>query len=205
MPTLVVGLFGEEISARRAVRDLEEASILSADITFISGKVTDAGDEYFPSGRRQRGDAVAIRASIGGALGAGAGLLTGFGILSISGLGSIVAAGWLAAAAMGAIAGAAAGGVMGLLWGAGSRLERAQTQTQNLERGDSVVAVRTKGVLASTARAILAAAGGVDPDDRSARFRDEGSNHSEETSAPFAGPEHGPTRAPLRYRDMLRH
>jgi hypothetical protein len=124
--------------AERAVLDLQDAGVPSNDISLVTNKTvtaeTDAPDDLVP---------FATGAGLGSLAGGGVGLLTGLGLMAIPGVGPVVAAGWLASTAVGAIAGSATGGLIGALVGTGLHQDDAQFYTEAVQRGGTLVAVKT--------------------------------------------------------------
>ncbi len=135
----ITALFDTYAAAATAVSRLEASGIPHADISIVSNdpahrSALEATDEN---------TGTATGASLGTVLGGGAGLLAGLGMLAIPGLGPVVAAGWLASTLVGAGIGAAAGGVVGALTDAGVSHEDAHAYAEGINRGGTLVTVRT--------------------------------------------------------------
>ena len=135
--------------ASSVVTALESAGIPHSDISIVSGDQA-AGSSGtgtttgMTSGDPTQGAATGAGtgATLGTVLGGGAGLLAGIGSLAIPGIGPIVAAGWLVAALTGAGVGAAAGGLVGSLTGAGVNEADAQTYSNDVSSGRTLVTAR---------------------------------------------------------------
>ena len=145
--------------ASRVVTSLEAAGVPQADISLVSGDKTATGNSStgMTSGDAQQGAATGAGtgATVGTVVGGGAGLLAGIGALVIPGVGPLVAAGWLVAAVTGAGVGAATGGLLGSLTGAGLSEADARTYSEGVERGGTLVTVRTEEAQASRIEAIM--------------------------------------------------
>ena len=135
--------------ASNVVTALESAGIPHSDISIVSGDQAagSAGTGTttgMTSGDPAQGAATGAGtgATLGTVLGGGAGLLAGIGSLAIPGIGPIVAAGWLVAALTGAGVGAAAGGLVGSLTGAGVNEADAQTYSNDVSSGRTLVTAR---------------------------------------------------------------
>ena len=149
--------------ARAAVDAVEKAGIPSKDVSIVANKYVSA--EYADVDDVNK---AAAGAGIGGAVGAGAGLL------AIPGLGPVVAAGWLASTAAVAAGGAAAGGIVGALVDAGTDKEHAEVYSESVRRGGTLVTARVNDADASRVEAILANYRPIDPVARGADYRKEG-------------------------------
>ncbi len=154
--------------AERAVRDLEQAGVPSADISLVANKYV--SEQY---ANVDEASPAASGAGIGAAVGGGAGLLAGIGLLAIPGLGPVVAAGWLASTALGAVAGSAAGGIIGALVGAGTSEDHANVYSEAVRRGGTLVTVRTNEPN-SRIEGILNEYRPVDPELRGKEYRNTG-------------------------------
>ena len=173
MKRTITALFDDYDDAVEAVRQLREAGITDADISFVSGS------EKHRSATRSDVDDDAVSdtgkgAAIGGVIGGGAGLLAGLGMLAIPGLGPVVAAGWLASTLAGLAAGAATGGLVGALVDAGVPEDEAHAYAEGIRRGGTIVTVRVDESLADPALDILGDEGTVNMDQRTAQWRHEG-------------------------------
>ena len=155
MTVTISRLYDDPIAAQRVVRDLEAAGIASRDISIVSSNADNwyGGDtkrdtktsrkvDRDHDGADDRAEGAAAGAGIGAALGGAAGLLAGLGIMAIPGIGPVVAAGWLAATATGAVAGGATGGIIGALTQAGVSKSDAETYSEGVRRGGTLVTAR---------------------------------------------------------------
>jgi hypothetical protein len=173
----VTAMFDRYHDAAEAVGRLEAAGIPHADISIVSNDATKR-DSYTTTGATKDHDATGTGtgtgASLGTVLGGGAGLLAGLGMLAIPGLGPVVAAGWLASTLVGAGAGAATGGLIGALTGAGIDETHAHSYAEGINRGGTLVTVRTDETRVATVTDILDDEGTVDLDQRESSWRQEG-------------------------------
>lgn len=144
----VTRLFDDYDQARRAVGALENAGFSSSDVSLVS-RYNDSGELTDDS------SAAATGATIGGMAGAGAGILTALGVIAIPGIGPLVAAGVLATTLAGAAAGAASGGLVGALVDYGESDVDANTYSEAVRRGSTLVTVRAEEGRAVQAEAIL--------------------------------------------------
>lgn len=104
-------------------------------------------------GRQMGGDDnAAAGAGIGSAAGAATGFVLSIGALSLPGVGPVIAAGWFLG---GAAAGAVAGGIVGALIDAGVPEADASRQSQALNDGSALVAVRAEPQEATLVEAIM--------------------------------------------------
>lgn len=178
----ITAMFDNYDDAAKAVGKLESAGVPHANISIVSNDTATRGTyaerPYATSGTGQDNDATekgtGTGASVGTVLGGGAGLLAGFGMLAIPGLGPVVAAGWLASTLVGAGAGAATGGIIGALTGAGVDETHAHSYAEGINRGGTLVTVRTEQDMASDVTDILDDDGTVDMGARESSWRTEG-------------------------------
>ena len=154
--------------AERAVKSLEAAGVPSSDISLVANKYV--SDKY---AHVDDASATASGATIGAAIGGGAGLLAGLGLMAIPGLGPVVAAGWFASTALGLVAGSATGGVIGALVDAGTPEHDAHVYSEAVRRGGTLVTVRTELPRANIER-ILNEARPIDPLTRGDEYRKGG-------------------------------
>jgi hypothetical protein len=174
MQKTFAAMFDHYEDAARAVGRLKTLGVPDRDIGMISN---DAAQR-----ERTRGEFRAVEndseaasgAAIGGALGAGTGLLAGLGLLAIPGLGPVVAAGWVAATLVGAGAGAAAGGLIGSLVDAGVTEEDAHLYAEGIRRGGTLVTVQCDDAACQPIIDILDDEGTVHIDERAEGWRKEG-------------------------------
>lgn len=124
--------------AERVVLDLQDAGVLSSDISLVANRAVRTGND-------DADDLAAFvtGAGLGSLAGGGVGLLTGLGLIAIPGVGSVVAAGWLASTAIGAIAGSATGGLIGALIGTGLHQDDAQSYVEAVRQGGTLVTVKS--------------------------------------------------------------
>jgi hypothetical protein len=179
----ITALFDTYPAAGAAVSRLEAAGISHDDISLVSNDP--AHRSYLAETGGDTGTATG--ASLGTILGGGAGLLAGLGMLAIPGLGPVVAAGWLASTLVGAGIGAAAGGVVGALTDAGVSHEDAHAYAEGINRGGTLVTVRTDESRAGIAADILDAEGTVDMDARASDWRSSGWSGTYVGSDPVTG------------------
>ena len=177
MNKTVTAMFDRYSDAAQAVSKLEAAGIPHSNISIVSNDSTERSRYNATTGTRDHDDAATgagTGATLGTAIGGGAGLLAGLGLLAIPGLGPVVAAGWLASTLVGAGAGAAAGGLIGSLAGAGIDEADAHTYAEAIQRGGTLVTVRTDDAHYSRAIDILDDEGTIDMNEREASWRSEG-------------------------------
>ncbi len=154
--------------AQHVVRDLESLGIPSSDISLLANKhVSDQYTDVDDVSEAGTG------ATLGAAVGGGAGLLAGLGMLAIPGLGPVVAAGWLASTALGAAAGAATGGIIGSIVDGGENENTAHVYSESVRRGGTLVTVRADG-RAAEIQAILDRHQPIDPIARDREYRQNG-------------------------------
>jgi|SRR5471032_2164754 hypothetical protein len=190
MPSkIITGLFDSYDDAKRAVRDLEAASISHSDISIVANNADDRyAGEAGHSGKAATG--AGAGATFGTVVGGGAGLLAGLGMLAIPGVGPVVAAGWLVATVAGAAAGAAvggaAGGIIGGLTGSGVSKEHAHVYAEGIRRGGTLVTARVDDSRLEAAEGIMIEYGAVDPDARGAAYRESGWKAFDEKAPPYS-------------------
>ncbi len=143
----LTGSFRDRAAAERAYDSLiskgyskDEINVIMSDDTrkrhfTETSTTTDLGNKAAEGGL--------AGATVGGTVGAVAGILAVAGTLAIPGLG-LVLAGPLAAGLAGLGAGAAAGGLLGALIGAGIPEERAKMYKTEIENGGIVVGVKPR-------------------------------------------------------------
>lgn len=180
----LTALYDDYDAASTAVTRLEAAGIPHGDISIVSSNegdrhagrlrtTTEVGATDHAAPGTTTGGA-GTGATLGTVLGGAAGLLTGLGLLAIPGVGPVVAAGWLVATVTGAGIGAAAGGLAGGLTGAGLSEGDAQTYSEGVRRGGTLVTVRADDAQAGRAMDILEEHGAIDVDERAQNWRAEG-------------------------------
>ena len=163
--------------AETAVARLEAAGVSSDDISFISSSTAKVADD------------AAAGAEVGGAVGAGAGLLLGLAALPIPGVGPVLAAGWIFGnLAVGATAGVAAGSLIGAMVGAGVSDEDAHYFAETVRRGGAVVAVRASDSHVPAIEKIMDGADPIDAVQRRAEYAREGWTRFDERAGPYSRP-----------------
>ena len=186
-------LYDSYDDAQHVVQALEADGIPHSDISIVANN---ADDRYSATGdatasgaatddTTAAGAGAGTGATVGTILGGGAGLLAGIGALAIPGVGPIVAAGWLIATLTGAGIGAAAGGLGGALVGAGVSEEDANTYSEGVRRGGTLVTVRADESNASRVDAMLDGRTPVDISKRRAEYEAEGWTKHDPNAPPY--------------------
>ena len=188
MPSnIVTGLYDSYEAAEHTVRDLKAAHVPDADISLIANRSAEVVSSDDTTDAAISG--AEAGASVGGVLGAGAGLLAGLGILAIPGVGPVVAAGWLVAAAAGAAAGAgvggASGGIIGSLTSSGVTTEHAHFYAEGVRRGGTLVSARVDSDRVTAVEAIMQRFGRVDPIAREQGYRADGWTAFDDKAVPY--------------------
>lgn len=177
MARIVTRSYDSYADAETAVTRLEAAGLASDDITVLS-KSPDKIETDAAKG-----------VEVGGALGAGAGLMAGLAALPIPGVGPVLAAGWLfGTLAVGATAGAAAGSLIGAMTGAGIGDDEAHFLAETVRRGGSVVSVRTSDSHVPAVEKIMDGAGPIDAALRRSEYEREGWKGFDEQAASYRKP-----------------
>ncbi|MBR0656822.1 hypothetical protein [Plastoroseomonas arctica] len=175
MPTRTIArMFNTVADAEAAIRDLEAAGFDETELSIIRGTNTTgtiAADRH--DNTEVAPDAAATGASIGAVAGGAAGLLAALGTIAIPGIGPLVAAGWLVTTLAGAGTLALAGGLVGALVQTGIVESDAALYAEGVERGASLITVRTEAARASEAETILSRHASVDSTPRDERSGDE--------------------------------
>ena len=144
---LLTGTFRDRDSAEKAYDSLTSRGYTKDEINVIMSDDTRKQHVSQTSVTTDLGNKAAeggiTGATVGGTVGAIAGVLAVAGTLAIPGLG-IVLAGPVAAGLAGLGAGAAAGGLLGALVGAGIPEERAKIYKTDIENGGIVVGVKPR-------------------------------------------------------------
>ncbi|MGE5507063.1 MAG: general stress protein [Chitinophagales bacterium] len=153
----VIGVFGSEAYAERAVRALKDQGFTGNEISIVS-KGGEEEDDHGELSMGGGGNDLTSGAVTGGALGGVAGLLAGVGALAIPGLGPIVAAGPIAAALSGAVAGGLAGGLVD--WGIPE--SRGRFYADQVKAGQVLALVKTGSDKVEKAAGILRGQGAHD-------------------------------------------
>jgi hypothetical protein len=149
----VVGLFGDQPSAERAIQSLKAAGFSEQQIGVAVRDRTQQEAMTEATGT-QAAEGAATGAMSGGVVGGVIGLLAGVGALAIPGIGPIIAGGALASTLAGAGIGAAAGGLLGALVGMGIPEEDARHFERGFQEGGVLVTVQA-GSRSTEARQIL--------------------------------------------------
>ena len=175
--------------ARRTVEALETAGVPHGDISIVGNNADNAHGATAPGAldATQAGTG----ATTGTVVGGGLGLLTGIGLLAIPGVGPVVAAGWLIATVTGAGVGAAGGGLLGSLIHGGVPEAQANTYTEGVRRGGTLVSVRGDDAQAASIESVLAgrSASAVDMTTRRADYTATGWERFEDTATPYTSAE----------------
>jgi hypothetical protein len=180
----VTGLFDSHDQARAAVAALEEAGIVSDDISLIS-----AGTDV------EENTSAGI--GIGSAVGGVGGLLAGLGAFAIPGIGPVIGAGWLATALIGAAIGGVAGGLIGTFTESGVDRDEAHVYAEGVRRGGSVVVARVDESQTDAAATILGQSGSVDVNERRRSFEETGWTGYDETAGVWKREDQDPSDGPI--------
>ena len=181
-------LYDNYDDAQHVVQALEADGIPHSDVSIVANN---SDNRYPATGNATTeetsasGAGAGTGATVGTILGGGAGLLAGIGALAIPGVGPIVAAGWLVATLTGAGIGAAAGGLGGALVGAGVSEEDADTYSEGVRRGGTLVTVRADESNASRIDAVLDGRTPVDIGKRRAEYQSEGWTKHDPDAPPY--------------------
>lgn len=170
----VAALYDSYEDALRTIRDLDAANYPHDQIGLVANNAENHW--YVPAGHAKHIGVGALEtgASIGTAIGGGAGLLAGLGILSLPGIGPVVAVGWLVPMLIGAAAGAGLGAVPGLIGAmtdSGIPAEHALRYVEAVRRGGTIVVARSDVAHLATIEAIMRRHNPAEIDDRSAAYR----------------------------------
>jgi len=194
----VVGMFDNVRDAEAAVRDLRNAGVQDADISFVGrdkDEATMASNEYLAEGHSEAAEGAGLGATSGTVVGGLTGLLVGLGILAIPGVGPVIAAGTLATAlgttALGAGIGAAAGGLLGALVGAGVPEEDAHIYAEGIRRGNALVMACVDDTMVDTTIDIMDRHNVVDIDERAQSYRDTGWSGFDANAEPYSSGDRG--------------
>jgi len=189
----VVGLFENMRDAEAVVRELRDAGISDADISF-AGRNPDAAtmeaNAYTGEGHNEAAEGAGFGATGGTIVGGLTGLLVGLGALTIPGIGPVVAAGTLATAlgstALGAGIGAATGGLLGALVGAGIPEEDAHIYSEGIRRGGALVMAQVDDTMVDPTLDIMERYNVVDIDERGTEYRSGGWSRFDENSGAYS-------------------
>lgn len=189
MTKTVVGSFDGYESAQRASRILKDAGFRDDEISVVAGDAARAHRPGELASDAETPSNASTGAVTGGIVGGAVGLVANLAAAAVPGLGAIVAAGPLVVALTGAGAGAVAGGLIGALTGEGVPEERASYYAEAVRRGGAIVTVRADDVRADRAAEIMMMNGGVDIDERAARWRDTGWTGFDGSARPYTAEE----------------
>ena len=171
----IIGSFDSADDADRATRDLHGLGFPDSDINLVVSNVGQGDAETELPVVGDGTGPVAKGAVAGGVLGGAAGLAASLAGLALPGIGPILAAGPIVATLAAAGAGAVAGGVVGKLSHLGGEGDDAAPYAETLERGGTLVTLRTDESRADEASAILRKAGAIDVARRDEDWRATGS------------------------------
>ena len=174
----VIGSFDSADDADRATRDLRSLGFPDSDINLVVSNVGQGDAETELPVVGDGTGPVAKGAVAGGVLGGAAGLAASLAGLALPGIGPILTAGPIVATLAAAGAGAVAGGVVGKLSHLGGEKNDAGPYAETLERGGTLVTLRTDDSRADEASAILRKAGAIDVARRDEDWRATGSTGS---------------------------
>jgi len=171
----VIGSFDSADDADRATRDLRSLGFPDSEINLVVSNVGQGDAETELPVIGDGTGPVAKGAVAGGVLGGAAGLAASLAGLALPGIGPILAAGPIVATLAAAGAGAVAGGVVGKLSHIGGERNDAAPYAESLERGGTLLTLRTDDSRADEASAILRKAGALDVARRDEDWRATGS------------------------------
>lgn len=161
----VVGVFRDAEAARSAIDELRVAGFGAHDVDLLMPDLADSGPR---TAETKAAEGTATGAVLGGLLGGLGGWLVGLGAIAIPVVGPVVAAGAFATMLAGAGAGLGVGAIAGGLIGLGIPEEEARWYEQEVEAGNTLVAVRGDGSY-DAAREILRRHGAYDIEAREPR------------------------------------
>ncbi len=134
----VIGVFGSEDKAERAIGELRKSGFADNEISIIGPDSRKHGDSNSHDGATMGHD-VSSGATWGAGIGAGAGLLATAGALAIPGFGPILAMGPLAAT----LTAAAGGGIAGALVDWGIPESQSKTYERDVKEGKFLCVLKT--------------------------------------------------------------
>jgi len=147
----IIGLFDDQITARRAMETLRDSPLPLEDISVIAQNA---------DGTLNSGDSGDVSAGEGAAVGAVWGGLVGLAALLIPGVGPFIAFGALGAALTGVVTGAVVGGISAALIDfSGIPEDEAHGYEQQIRAGKTLVAVKARDEDSGEVRRILDEAG----------------------------------------------
>lgn len=140
--SISTGVFETRADAERAITQFEAAGITENQISLVMTE--DARSRMFGLKKSSKADeGVAAGASVGGLLGAIAGVVLSAGALAIPGL-NVVVTGAVVSGLAGLGAGAVSGGLLGGLVGSGIPEHEAKIYEDQIKGGKVLVAVKTE-------------------------------------------------------------
>lgn len=174
-------LYDDHATARKVLEELERSGVATEDISLLASETAahyPSNSGVIESSTRHVAAAdshgTANGAMVGGAIGAGAGILAAIGSLAIPGLGPLVAAGVLATALATATGGAVAGGLIGALTSYGIEERDAQVYAEGIRRGGTLVSVRTSDERAVAVEAIMTRHDPINTTERRQAYSEKG-------------------------------
>jgi uncharacterized membrane protein len=185
MTKTVVGSFDGYESAQKVAQILKDNGFRDEEISVVASNVAGAHRPHELASDAEAPSNTATGAVTGGLLGGAVGLVANLAAVAVPGLGAIVAAGPLVVALTGAGAGAVAGGLIGALTGEGIPEEHASYYAEAVRRGGAIVTVRADEARADRAAEFMLMNGGIDIDERAARWRDTGWNGFDGSARPY--------------------
>jgi uncharacterized membrane protein len=186
MTKTVVGSFDGYAAAQRVVRILQENGFRDTEISVVASDVAGTHRERGLASDDEAPSNTATGAVTGGLVGGAVGLVANLAAVAIPGLAAIVAAGPLVVALTGAGAGAVTGGLIGALTGEGIPEEHATYYAEAVRRGGAIITVRADDTRADRAAEIMLMNGGIDIDERAARWRDAGWTGFDGSARPYS-------------------
>jgi len=173
MTVTITHVYDDYEEAQDAVEDLEDAGFSASDISIVRRHSED-GDSLDRGDMEEGDEGAATGATLGGVVGAGAGLLASLGVIAIPGIGPLVAAGVLAATLTGAAGGAVTGGLLGALVDYGIEEDEAHVYAESVRRGSTLVSVRVPEARADEADRIMRQHDPIDIQERGRAYREAG-------------------------------
>ncbi|MDI3522477.1 MAG: hypothetical protein PWP43_659 [Bacillota bacterium] len=150
----VIGIFGSEDAARRAVEELRNSGFGTNEISIVAREGAGRGGDATMG----MGNDISGGVTTGGVLGGLAGLAAGAGALAIPGIGPLIAAGPIA----GLISGAATGGIAGGLLDWGIPEERGRYYEGKVREGKILATIRAEDNKVDKAAQVLRNQGATD-------------------------------------------
>ena len=201
----VIGSFDSADDADRATRDLRSLGFPDSDINLVVSNVGQGDAETELPVVGDGTGPVAKGAVAGGVLGGAAGLAASLAGLALPGIGPILTAGPIVATLAAAGAGAVAGGVVGKLSHLGGEKNDAGPYAETLERGGTLLTLRTDDSRADEASAILRKAGAIDVARRDEDWRDSYIAHGERKQEQISRMIRYAESADCRMSSLVRH